>query len=153
MFTLFSVLSLASGVAITTAVYSVVDAVMLRDLGVRDSHRAAFVVTASAGRLRPSALSAPDFEDLRREQRAFTSISASASIVPAVASTTHGELVAAEAIDGEYFTTLGITAARGRVIQQADNEAGARVVVLSDELWRIKFAADPQVVGRTTRIN
>ena len=58
MFTLFSVLSLASGVAITTAVYSVVDAVMLRDLGVRDSHRAAFVVTASAGRLRLSALSA-----------------------------------------------------------------------------------------------
>lgn len=153
MFTLFSVLSLASGVAITTAVYSVVDAVMLRDLGVRDSGRAAFVVTASAGRLRLSALSAPDFEDLRREQRVFTSISASASILPAVASTTHGELVAAEAIDGEYFTTLGITAARGRVIQHADNETGARVMVLSDELWRIKFAADPQVVGRTTRIN
>ena len=153
MFTLFSVLSLASGVAITTAVYSVVDAVMLRDLGVRDSDRAAFVVTASAGGPRPSALSAPDFEDLRREQRVFTSISASASILPAVASTTHGELVAAEAIDGEYFTTLGITAPWGRVIQRADHETGARVVVLSDELWRTKFAADPQVVGRTTRIN
>jgi hypothetical protein len=39
--------------------------------------------------------------------------------LPAVVSTTHGELVAAEAIDGEYFTTLGITAARDRVIQRA----------------------------------
>ncbi len=153
MFTLFSVLSLASGVAITTAVYSVVDSLMLRDLGVRDSDRAAFVVTASAGRVRLGALSAPDFEDLRREQHAFTSISASAVIMPSLSSAAHSEVVVAEAVDGAYFTTLGIAAGRGRVIQPADNDTTARVVVLSEELWRSRFAADPQVVGRTARIN
>ena len=78
MFTLFSVLSLASGVAITTAVYSVVDTLMLRDLGVHDPDRAAFVLTPMAGRAQQGTLSPPDFEDLRRDQRSFSSMSASA---------------------------------------------------------------------------
>ena len=62
MFTLFSVLSLASGVAVTTAVYSVVDTLFLRDLGVPRPDRAAFVVTSYGGRAQFSSLSAPDFE-------------------------------------------------------------------------------------------
>ena len=153
MFTLFSVLSLASGVAVTTAVYSVVDSLLLRDLGVPEPDRAAFVTTSWGGQARQGALSSLDFHDLRREQRSFSSVSATAAIMPSVASTTHAEIVAAEAVDGAYFTTLGISAARGRVIQPGDEVAGARVAMLSDELWRARFAADPEVVGRTIRIN
>ncbi len=124
MFTLFSVMSLASGVAVTTAVYSVVDTQFLRDLGVPQPDRAAFIVASYGGRPQYGALSAPDFEDLRRAQRSFSSLSATAPIMPSVASTTTAEIVPAEAVDGIYFTTLGITAAVGRTIHAQDDAVG-----------------------------
>ena len=153
MFTLFSVISLASGVAVTTAVYSVVDTQFLRDLGVPQPDRAAFIVASYGGRPQYGALSAPDFEDLRRAQRSFSSLSATAAIMPAVSSTTTAESVPAEAVDGIYFTTLGITASLGRTIHAQDDASAARVAVLSDSLWRGRFAGDPQAIGRTIRIN
>ena len=153
MFTLFSVLSLASGVAITTAVYSVVDHLMLRDLGVSQPDRAAFVTHADGGQAQQGTLSPLDFDDLRRTQRTFSSMSASAAVMPSVSSSSHAELMPADAVDGAYFSTLRVTASRGRVIEPQDDAAAARVTVLSDELWRARFAADPQVIGRTIRIN
>jgi len=153
MFTLFSIFSLASGVALTTAVYSVVDTQFLRDLGVPQPDRAAFIVASYGGRPQYGALSAPDFEDLRRAQRSFRSLSATAPIMPSVASTTTAETLPAEAVDGMYFTTLGITAAIGRTIHAQDDAAAARVAVLSDAFWRGRFAGDPQVIGRTIRVN
>src|SRR5688572_2538764 len=153
MFTLFSVLSLASGVAITTAVYSVVDSMFLGDLGVPQPERAAFVVSAYGGRAQYGMLSAPDLEDLRGSQRSFNSLTATAGIVPSVSSTTHAELVSAEAVDGAYFITLGIRASLGRLIQPADDAGAARVAVITAEWWRSRFSADPGAIGRTIRIN
>ena len=153
MFTLFSVLSLASGVALTTAVYSVVDTQFLRDLGVPDPDRAAFIVASYGGRPQYGALSAPDFEDLRRAQRSFGSLSATAPIMPSVASTTTAEVLAAEAVDGLYFHTLGISTVVGRTIDAQDDAMAARVAVLSNDFWRRRFAGDPQAIGRSIRIN
>ena len=153
MFTLFSVLSLASGVALTTAVYSVVDTQFLRDLGVPDPDRAAFIVAPYGGRPQYGALSAPDFEDLRRAQRSFGSLSATAPIMPSVASTTTAEVLAAEAVDGLYFPTLGISTVVGRTIDAQDDAMAARVAVLSNDFWRGRFAGDPQAIGRSIRIN
>ncbi len=62
-------------------------------------------------------------------------------------------IVAAEAVDGGYFATLGVTAALGRTIQPADDHDASRVAVLSEGLWRSRFAADPHVVGRTIKIS
>ena len=153
MFTVFSILSLASGVAITTAVYSVVDQLLLRDFGVPEPDSAAFLVSTYGGRGQRSVVSSPDFEDLRRGLTSFSSFSGSDAIMPSVASTTNAEVVFAEAVDGAYFTTLGVDAARGRTIQPEDDRASARAAVLSDEFWRTRFAADPNVVGRTIRVN
>src|SRR5918993_5476601 len=153
MFTLFSVLSLASGLALTTAVYSVVDTQFLRDLGVPDPDRAAFIVASYDGRPQYGALSAPDFEDLRRAQRSFGSLSATVPIMPSVASTTTAEVLAAEAVDGLYFPTLGISTVVGRTIDAQDDAMAARVAVLSNDFWRGRFAGDPQVIGRSIRIN
>ena len=153
MFTLFSVLSLASGVALTTAVYSVVDTQFLRDLGVPQPDRAAFIVASYGGRPQYGKLSAPDFADLRRAQRSFGSLSATAPIMPSVASTTTAEVLSAEAVDGMYFATLGIGATIGRAIDAQDDAAAARVAVLSNDFWRGRFAGDRQVIGRTIRVN
>lgn len=151
LFTIFSVLSLASGVAITTAVYSVVDTLMLADLGVADPDRAAFVVTPGFGRAQLGSLSDADFDHLKASQQSFSGLSAAMAISPSVAAMSNAEVVSAEAVDGTYFTTLGIAAAYGRLIDPADDVG--RVAVLSDEYWRTDFAADPMVIGRTIRIN
>jgi predicted permease len=137
----------------TTAVYSVIDSVFLMELGIRDPEHVAFVVTPYDGRLLKGSISEPDFRDLRAAQTSFIRISAFASFSPAVASASGTELIAAEAVDGAYFAALGVSAAIGRVIQPADESASARVVVLSDEFWRARFAADPKIVGRPIRIS
>ena len=153
LFTVFAVLSLAIGVAVTTAVYSVVDAIFVRDAGARDPDRVVIVVTPYDGLIVNGSISLPDFQDLRAAQTSFTSISASASFTPAVASSFTTELLAAEAVDGAYFSTLGVSPAVGRTIQPADDAGAARVVVLSHALWRRRFAANPAVVGQSIRIS
>jgi putative ABC transport system permease protein len=82
LFTVFAVLSIASGVAVTTAVYSVVDAIFLKDSGIRDPEDIVFVVTPFEGHLLKGSVSEPDFRDLRELQTSFRSISASAFFVP-----------------------------------------------------------------------
>jgi putative ABC transport system permease protein len=153
LFTIFSIVSLAAGVAVTTAVYSVVDTLLLADLGVADPERTAVLVTPFSGQSQRSSISEVDFEDLRRVQTSFSMLSAAAAIQPAIAANGNAEVAITEAVDGAYFATLGIGAARGRVLQPADDAAGARVAVLSDEFWRGRVAADPNVVGTEIRIN
>jgi len=153
LFTIFSIVSLAAGVAVTTAVYSVVDTLLLADIGVADPERTAVLVTPFGGQSQRSSISEPDFEDLRRTQTSFGMMSAAAAIQPAIAANGNAETTNAEAVDGAYFATLGIGAVRGRVLQPADDAARARVAVLSDEFWRRRLAADPNVVGRGIRIN
>jgi hypothetical protein len=80
LFTMFAVLSLAVGVAVTTGVYSIVDAIFLSGLGVRDPDRVAFVVSPYGGRLLLGSMSKPDFDDVRSAQTSFSSISSSASV-------------------------------------------------------------------------
>ena len=153
LFTIFSIVSLAAGVAVTTAVYSVVDTLLLADIGAADPERTAVLVTPFGGQSQRSSISEPDFEDLRRTQTSFGMMSAAAAIQPAIAANGNAETTNAEAVDGAYFATLGIGAVRGRVLQPADDAARARVAVLSDEFWRRRLAADPNVVGRKIRIN
>ncbi len=153
LFTSFAVFSLAIGVAVTTAGYSVVDALFLRDLGIPEPARVVFVATPYEGRLLKGSISEPDFHDLAAAQRSFEAISASVGFQPSAALPSATEMVFAEAVEGAYFSTLHVAAARGRVLQPADDRVSALVVVLSDELWRTRFDTDPGIVGRTIRIS
>lgn len=153
MFTIFSVVSLAAGVAVTTAVYSVVDRLFVTDLGLADPYRVGVVVTPGGGRTQFGSLSEPDFRDLRAAQTSFSGMTAAVAILPTVATATSTDVQAAEAVDGRYFATLAVGPHLGRVIQPDDEATAARVAVLSEELWQDRFSADPGVLGRTIRIN
>ena len=153
LFTVFAILSLAIGVAITTAVYSIVDSVLLRGLGVREPDRVAIVATPYSGRLLAGTVSAPDFHDLRAAQTSFSHMAASATLIRRVALPSATQMLMGEAVSGSYFATLGVSAARGRAIQPADDDGAARVVVLGDALWRRTFASDPRVVGTVVTIS
>ena len=78
LFTTFAILSLAVGVAITTAVYSIVDAVFLRGLGIHEPDRVAVIVTPYSGRLLTGTVSEPDFRDVQTAQTSFSHVAASA---------------------------------------------------------------------------
>src|SRR5687767_250883 len=104
LFTTFAVLSLAVGVAVTTAVYSVVDSIFFRPLGISEPEQVAFLVTPyDGGRLMTGSISEPDFQDLRAAQTSFSHLSGSVSFVPAVAALSTTEFLRAEAVDGAYF--------------------------------------------------
>ncbi len=153
LFTLFAVMSLAAGVGVTTAIYSVIQSIFLQDLGIREPDRVAFIVSPHDGRLVNAAISTPDLEDLRAGQQSFLTLAGSVAFQPALASPLTTEVVMAEAVEGAYFSTLGVGAAMGRVIEPEDDRTGARVAVLSHKLWRSRFASDRRVVGQTIRIS
>jgi predicted permease len=154
MFTIFAVLSLALGVGVTTAVYSVVDSLLWHEPGVPNPDNVVVVMAPQYGRYNAGGvISLPDFRDLREAQTSLSSVSASQRIFPAVELSSGTEQLRAEAVDGAYFPTVGVRTAIGRVIQPADESGTASVVVLSDGLWRDGFGADPQVVGRTVRLS
>jgi predicted permease len=153
VFTVFAVLSLAIGIGLTTAVYSVIDSLFLKDLGIREPDQVVFVVTPFDGRVLSGSISRPDFEDLRTAQTSFSSVSASVSWIPSVAASSTPVKLSAEAVDGAYFSTLGVAMTKGRPIQNADETSAAHVAVVSYRLWRSRLGSDSTIVGQTIRIS
>ena len=152
LFTLFAVLSLAIGVGVTTAVYSVVASIFMKGVGCRDPERIVYVVSPYDSRMMQGYISVPDYEDLRAAQTTLSRISATSRMTVPVTSFSITELLSAEAVDGAYFPTLGVDPALGRTVQPSDQVAAARVVMLSDRVWHARFARDPRIVGTTVRI-
>ena len=153
LFTAFAVLSLAAGVAVTTAVYSVVDSLLFREFEARDPATLAIVMAPRAGELRPATVSADDVAAMKSALTSLQRITGSTTLLTQVASTRNTELVPAEAVDGDYFTTLGIRAAVGRVLDGVDDQSASRVAMISEEYWRTRFNSDPGVTARTLIIN
>jgi hypothetical protein len=127
--------------------------VFTRGLGIREPDRVAVIVEPQSGRLLPGTVSEPDFHDLQASQTSFSHVAASATSVRRVAFPSCKQMVIAESVSGSYFATLGVRAGLGRAIQPADDDGAVRVVMLSDSLWRRRFASDPRVVGTTVSIS
>ena len=157
-FTTFAVATLALGIGATTAIYSVIYAALLRPPDIKDVDRVVNIYHADPGAFvnlssALSSLSSPDYEDLRRVQTSFSSMTAWARFRQAVYAEGSSEYLFGEMVGGEYFQTLGIGAAIGRTIQPADETAGApRVAVISDALWRRKFGGDSAALGKTIKL-
>jgi putative ABC transport system permease protein len=147
-FTLFAVLSLALGIAVTTVVYSSVRTLMWQPLGVP---RAAELMSIRIGD-EVRAASWPDFGDLRRQQSSFRSVAASVSLPIAVGSGRGSQAEYAEAVSGEYFAVVGVRPRLGRLLDAADEASGARVAVVSEHFWKTNLDGDPAVVGRSIKL-
>ncbi len=155
-FTLIAILSIALGVGANSAMFSYVDAMLLRPLPVRDAGRVMQIASTAPG-IRMGGVSYPDFADFRAQNHAFSAIVAydlelmsvaeSAAQVPKV---TLGVLVS-----GDFFSGLGIDIPVGRAFRPEEDQVPGRdlVVVLSDMMWQRDFASDPAAVGRKMRIN
>ena len=156
-FTAVAVLSLGLGIGANTAIFTLVDAVLLRSLPVRDVDRLYNVYTRDAsnagnGRIM---VSVPNFEDLEASLSSFEELVALAPVGFGVEIGDQDPVPSAgEIVSGSYFATLGVSAALGSLIQPShDTEGDGAVAVLSHGSWMRLFGGDPDVVGRTVRLN
>ena len=148
-----AVVTIALGIAANTAIFSVVNGVLLRPLPIRDESRVVKVSTSTQNEAE-SNHSAGDFMDLRQMNRSLETIAGFREDVVAVA-TTPGEpmLFAAAWVTSEFFDVLGTPAAVGRPFLGADNAAGQKLAVLGHEAWQKLLNSDPAAAGRPIRIN
>ena len=148
-----AVLTLALGIGGTTAVFSVVDAVLLRPLPYADAGRLVAVFATSPLSPRGS-LSPGDFVDFRRDSRAFEELGA---VLGSSMSLTGGgapEQVRVQSVSGNFFSMLGAQAIAGRTFVPDDDQRGSPDrIVLSESLWRNRFGGRADVVGRTVTLS
>jgi predicted permease len=154
VFTAFAVLTLALGVGATTGIYSAVRAAVGPPPGVANIDRIVNVYHAPGGTPSTSGLSLPDYEDLRARQTVFNTTTAWAWTTVAYSADGQSDTSFGEIVGGDYFALLGVTPARGRLLQPADDRPDAPpAVVISHATWRRIFAGDESVVGRAIKVN
>ena len=155
-FTLVAVLTLALGIGANTAIFSVVDGVLLRPVALADADRLVVVwETDRASSTTREPASWPDFADFRRDARSVSALAVvTGTDVTLLPDQGDPIRISAAAITSNYFTLTGITPVVGRAPSEAEDQPnGPRVVVLGEQIWRRRFEADPAVVGRTVRLN
>ena len=155
-FSVFSILTLALGVGATTAIYSVVYAVVLRppDIPAVDRVANLYHIDPRNGGSGPIvSMSRADFEDYRSWQTSFEFVAAWKRFYLPLVANGSADFLMGEAIGGDYFSVVAIRPALGRLIQpQDDTLTASRVLVLSDALWRKRFGGDPAIVGQTVKL-
>jgi predicted permease len=153
-----AVLSLALGIGANTAIFTLIDQLILRLLPVREPDR--IVLLSGRGRHfggnnGRNALSYRMYQDLRDRNQVFSGMMCRYSMSVTLGVDSHTGAVQSELVSGNYFPMLGVRAVLGRLFTSADDlhEGQHPYVVLSDAFWRTRFASDPGILGRTVRIN
>jgi len=154
-----TVVSLAIGIGATTAIYSLVDQVVLHALPVRDPGRLVLIdwkgETVASGFGSLNLMTYPICRDLQQHDQLFDGVLCRAATTITLSLDSGPEPTAAEIVSGTYFRTLGVEPALGRVLGPDDDRPPAEspAVVLAYDFWRTRLGADKSVVGRTVRIN
>jgi putative ABC transport system permease protein len=148
-------LTIALGIGVNTAVFGVVYSVLLQPLPFRDSSRLVEIWQTHPA-LPQLQVTVPDYQEFRFESRSFESI-APYTLSAMNAGTLLGqgtpEFVHATMASPNLFPTIGIQSLAGRAFTAREDHDRDRVALLSEALWRRKFAADPSVIGRQIRID
>jgi putative ABC transport system permease protein len=156
-----AVLSLALGIGANTAIFSLLQQVVLRSLPIQDPERLVVLHTQAAlpgdsmTDTSATVYSYPLYRDLRDRDHAFSGLIARAGAPVRIAWQGATEAAKAEIVSGNFFRVLGVGAAAGRVIQPVDDGApGANsVVVLRYGYWLSRFAGSPEILNQTVSVN
>ena len=152
-FTVIAVMALALGIGATTAIFSVVNGVLLRALPF--PHPAQLVALGQSSRESARmGVSFPNFLDWRAQQTVFSQMAARLPMGGVIASEGEPERVIGRAVTANFFQTLEVQPAFGRFFTEAeDRPGGMQVIVLSYRLWQRHFGSDPNIVGKAIRFN
>ena len=154
-FTAIAVVTLALGIGANTAVFSVVDAVMLRPLPYAEAARLVSLWEINEQRIGARSTVAPaNLVDYVRATRSFDGLAGVDSISKSLTKVGPPEQLAGEAITWNLFSVLAVSPALGRpFLQEEDRPGREHVVILSDGLWRSRFGGDRAVLGRSIALN
>jgi putative ABC transport system permease protein len=154
-FSLLAILTMAIGIGANTAIFSVVNAVLLRPLPFH--HPEALVVVSQVDRQTRQGFgdaTPANFLDWRARNRSFTGMAALRDESYVLSTGDRPERVGGAMVNANFFDVIGVAPAIGRSFEARDEGPGAaRVAVLGDGLWRRRFGGRPDVVGQTIRLN
>jgi putative ABC transport system permease protein len=154
-FTVVAVLTLALGIGANTAIFSVVNAVLLRPLQFRDPDRLV-IIWEDAGFLGfPRNTPAPaNYVDWKNQSQSFEDVAATVEQTFNLTGDGNPERVAAYAVTANFFPLFGVPPAVGRGFTPDDDRPGAhKVAVLSHELWQTRYGSDSQIINRDIQLD
>ena len=147
-FTTVTVLTLALGIGANTAIFSVVNGVLLNPLPFHDASRIVSMFEATPNFFKGS-ISYPNFLDWQRDNRSFEAMAAYRSTDGSVTGTGQAEYVHAQRISATFFPILGVKPILGRNFTAEEDRRGASpTALISEGLWKRKFGSDPNVLGK-----
>ncbi|MBA3714242.1 MAG: ABC transporter permease [Pyrinomonadaceae bacterium] len=153
-FTIVAVLSLALGIGANTAIFSFVNAVLLRALPIAEPERLVFVFSSTRAELYNVA-PYPDYVDYRDRNKVFSDLTAYSGITVSLSDNEQVEQISGLIVSGNYFDVLGVRARAGRTfLPEEDQTPGAHpVAIISHGLWQRCFAGDANAVGKQLLLN
>ncbi|HEX8891841.1 MAG TPA: ABC transporter permease [Terriglobales bacterium] len=152
-FTLIAVLTLALGIGANTALFSVVNGVLLNPLPYPHSSQLVAIYEKIAG-LDSAPIEYPNFLDWQRDSRSFASMAAYRNEDYNFIGNGEGERLSGYMISADFFNTLGVAPILGRTLRVDDDQLGAApVVILSGGFWKRKFGSSPDIIGKPIILN
>jgi ABC-type antimicrobial peptide transport system permease subunit len=153
-FTTIAILTLALGIGANTAIFSVVNSVLLRSLPFAHPNQLVGISARSSYFDFPNlGLSLPDIADVRATAKSFSAISAFNDSPKELAGEKNSQRLESTAVTEDFFPLLGIQPIHGRTFTNADMQPGVNSVILSYELWRDNFGADSNAIGKTITLD
>ena len=155
-FSIVAILVLAIGIGANTAIFSLVDAMLLRGLPYAHADRLVVLVgTVQRATVERRGNSLPDHRDWRAQSTRFDDMAAYTTSTVTLQGIEEPERVPVEAVSAPYFSLLSVAPAQGRTFREDEDAVPNRdyVAVLSDGLWRRRFGADPGIVDRTIQLS
>ncbi|MGD0301462.1 MAG: ABC transporter permease, partial [Bryobacteraceae bacterium] len=148
-FSIVAILTLALGIGANTAIFSVINAVLLRPLPVERSSELVAVNETMAGNTFPT-LSVPNFRDMRDRNAVLAGLAAYRILPASLGLPGASQRLWGYLVTGNYFDMLGVKPVRGRLLLPEDDRVpgGHPVAVISFGCWQKRFGGDPAVVGR-----
>jgi predicted permease len=159
LFAAVAILSLALGIGANTAIFTLIDQVLLRKLPVTAPDELVMLYQEGdnmGSNMGPRMHSYPLYQDLQQRAEPLSEVLCRRIVAASLSVDNQTDRLDAELVSGNYFSVLGVRPAIGRVFNSRDDDqvfAGHPSVVLSYDYWVTRFVRDPTVVGRTVRVN
>jgi predicted permease len=152
-FTIVAILTLALGIGANTAIFSIVNGVLMNPLPFPQPERLV-ALHESKPNFDKGSISYPNFLDWQKDNHTFSSMAVSRRYAFSLTGKGEAEQVNGEFVSGSFFPLLGVNPILGRTFSPAEEQAGAApVVVISEGLWRRKFSSSPNVLGQNITLN
>src|SRR5207253_712561 len=153
-FTTVAVFTLALGIGANTAIFSIVNAVILRPLPYKDASRIVALNTKAA--MFPAfslGLSWPAVQEIRAHASSLEQLVACWEESRTLTRAGEPAVLNAAQVSQGFFEEFGVRPSQGRLLTDEDDKSGDHVLVISDKLWRSRFAGDPRTVGRSLTLD